>query len=539
MRIVPREALSSPGARGLLAGFAVLALVIVLYPLIGTTTTRPLAAFVLPPLLTAVVSGWRQTTLVGALSVTAATIVGVGGPLDPGDLAVRLAIIVLAIASGAVGAWFREQQQRRLQELTESSDLLRAFERSLAPDVDAPPGFDVVVRYAASERHMDIGGDFIDAVGLPDGRLAVVIGDVCGHGPSEAAYGTALRAAWRTIALTHRPDPIEWVRRLDTTFFAADRTDAYVTLCTGIIDRRSRRASLVSAGHPWPIALGATTGIIDMPVGAPLGLGPRGWTASDVSIGPRGLLLYTDGLIENPRGDGPADRWGEDGLVGWLQDRWPAPDLDRLGDELMTAALDGREQRDDVAVMFVSLTARAPTTSRTSTRTPRRRHASSGRVPATRSERRSMVAAILEAAALTIGATACINHPIGPARTFGSFEGKAVTTAESALSAVETVRLLATTASEGSSFSSFTAVAVSEQEDALGGLRGTFASIQPPDDESVALRQELTPILDAAFDDVGDVRIEVRRGHLSELDVVAAPLEQVSSNLQSFIDEHS
>ena len=150
-----------------------------------------------------------------------------------------------------------------------------------------------------------------------------------------------------------------------------------------------------------------------------------------------------------------------------------------------------------------------------------------------------MVAAILEAAALTIGATACINHPIGPARTFGSFEGKAVTTAESALSAVETVRLLATTASEGSSFSSFTAVAVSEQEDALGGLRGTFASIQPPDDESVALRQELTPILDAAFDDVGDVRIEVRRGHLSELDVVAAPLEQVSSNLQSFIDEHS
>ena len=139
---------------------------------------------------------------------------------------------------------------------------------------------------------------------------------------------------------------------------------------------------------------------------------------------------------------------------------------------------------------------------------------------------------------VAFGVTACVNHPIGPARTYGSFEGKAVTTAESARSAVETVLLLATTASEGHSFSSYTAVAVSEQEDVLGGLRGTFASIQPPDGEAVALRQELIPILDAAFDDVGDVRIEVRRGHLSELDVIAAPLEQVSTDLQTFIDEH-
>ena len=223
---------------------------------------------------------------------------------------------------------------------------------------------------------MDIGGDFIDAVGLPDGRLAVVIGDVCGHGPSEAAYGTALRAAWRTIALTHRPDPIEWVRRLDTTFFAADRTDAYVTLCTGIIDRRTRRASFVSAGHPWPIALGATTGIIDMPVGRPARprtVGVDGQRREHRATRPAPVHRRAH---REPPWRRPADRWGEDGLVGWLQGRWPAPDLDRLGDELMTAALDGREQRDDVAVMFVSLTARAPTTSRTSTCTPRRRHAS-------------------------------------------------------------------------------------------------------------------------------------------------------------------
>ena len=223
------------------------------------------------------------------------------------------------------------------------------------------PDSTIAVRYAASERHMDIGGDFIDAVGLPDGRLAVVIGDVCGHGPSEAAYGTALRAAWRTIVLTHRPDPIEWVRRLDTTFFATDR------------HRRLRHAVHRDHRPPDPprVARLGRAPLADRARGddrhrrhargAPLGLGPRGWTASDVSMGPRGLLLYTDGLIENPRGDGPADRWGEDGLVEWLQGRWPASDLGRLGDELMDAVLEGREQRDDVAVMLVSLTGPART----------------------------------------------------------------------------------------------------------------------------------------------------------------------------------
>ncbi|MET0911002.1 MAG: PP2C family protein-serine/threonine phosphatase [Ilumatobacteraceae bacterium] len=385
MRIRAHEAHASAGTWGLAAGLVVLALVATTYAVVSDAGDRPLAAFVLPPLLTAVWSGWLQTVVVGVLSLATAAVVGVAGPLDGAALTLRLAIIALAIAAGAIGAWVREAQRQRLDELTESSALLRTFERSLAPAVDAPRGFDVAVRYAASERHMDIGGDFIDAVGLPDGRLAVVIGDVCGHGPSEAAYGTALRAAWRTIALTtNRPDPIEWVRRLDATFFAGDRSDAYVTMCTGIIDRRTLHASFVSAGHPWPVALGATTGVVAVPSGAPLGLGPKGWTASEVQLGPRGLLLYTDGLIENPRRDGPPDRWGEEGLVDWLQGRWPADDLGRLSDELMEAACDGREPRDDVGFVLIACTgqARTPAELAAATRRPVRRYPSVGRVAA-------------------------------------------------------------------------------------------------------------------------------------------------------------
>ena len=101
--------------------------------------------------------------------------------------------------------------------------------------------------------------------------------------------------------------------------------------------------------------------------------------------------------------------------------------------------------------------------------------------------------------AATLGG--CVNHPVGPARTFDDYEGKAVTTAESALSAVETVRLLATISDEGRRVRQLHAVSVSEQEDSLGGVRGTFASIQPPDDRSVEVRNEL----------IADPRQRVRR----------------------------
>ncbi len=141
---------------------------------------------------------------------------------------------------------------------------------------------------------------------------------------------------------------------------------------------------------------------------------------------------------------------------------------------------------------------------------------------------------------LTAVVVGCVSHPVGPSRTLESFEAKASTTAESALSAVETVRLLARAASDGNAFGSFVSIAVSEQEDALGGVRGTFMSIQPPPGaDADRLRDELSTLLTSAFDHVGDVRIEVRRGHLADLDAVAAPLTGDAAQLRTMIDELS
>jgi hypothetical protein len=142
---------------------------------------------------------------------------------------------------------------------------------------------------------------------------------------------------------------------------------------------------------------------------------------------------------------------------------------------------------------------------------------------------------VTAAAAVTAG---CVAHPVGPARTFDKYEGKAVTTAQSALSAVSTVQLGADTGSNGKAFGPYLAVLTSEQEDALSGVQGTFNSIQPPNDNADQLRRELNAILSSSLDHVSAVRVAVHRGQLDTLNATAAPLAADATALRAFIAQH-
>jgi hypothetical protein len=133
---------------------------------------------------------------------------------------------------------------------------------------------------------------------------------------------------------------------------------------------------------------------------------------------------------------------------------------------------------------------------------------------------------------------ACSPHPVGPARSFSKYEGKAVTTAESGLSAVETVRLTASTASNGDAFGPYASVTVSDQEEALSGVQGTFGSIQPPNTTASDLRSELDDLLSTALDEITDVRIVLRRGQLGRAAEAAAPLKKTAAQLEDFIQAH-
>jgi hypothetical protein len=132
-----------------------------------------------------------------------------------------------------------------------------------------------------------------------------------------------------------------------------------------------------------------------------------------------------------------------------------------------------------------------------------------------------------------------VPHPIGPARTFDKYEGKAVTTAKAAESEVQAALLVARTASKDNSFGPYTALVIADAEDGIGGLQGSFTSIQPPDQHADAVGHELDQLLGDAVEHTRNLRVAARRGGLHDLAAIAAPLESDARKLESFQERHS
>ena len=132
----------------------------------------------------------------------------------------------------------------------------------------------------------------------------------------------------------------------------------------------------------------------------------------------------------------------------------------------------------------------------------------------------------------------CVSHPVGPARTYSSYEAKARTTASSARSSVATARLLAETASEGKTFGGYASASASESEDALSATIGTFDSIQPPNSRSQELRDDLDSLLQDALTHVTDVRIAARRGQFAEMALVVHALQDSEAALTEWLEAH-
>ena len=135
-------------------------------------------------------------------------------------------------------------------------------------------------------------------------------------------------------------------------------------------------------------------------------------------------------------------------------------------------------------------------------------------------------------------ASGCVQNPVGSASNAGIYASKATRSAESALSAVQTVRLVAGAASAGKVFGPYASIAVDQQEDALTEITKLFRSIQPPDASSDALRVELSGLLDVSLDHLSAVRIEIRRGRLATAADVAIPLAADADQLEAFAEAH-
>jgi serine phosphatase RsbU (regulator of sigma subunit) len=212
-------------------------------------------------------------------------------------------------------------------------------------------------RYAPAGASTLLGGDFVDALELDDGTVRLVIGDVCGHGPEEAALGASLRIAWRTLVLAGA-GPTDTVGTLEE-LLVVERHEA--TLFTSVADLAiaadRRSASVLLAGHPVPILLaGGRATTLEVDGGPLLGVGLPVAPPTRVALPEHwGLLLYTDGVFEGRTGV-PGERLGVDGLLGVLDALAPkAPDAG----ELLDAALVEVELRhggplaDDVALFVL------------------------------------------------------------------------------------------------------------------------------------------------------------------------------------------
>jgi serine phosphatase RsbU (regulator of sigma subunit) len=209
-----------------------------------------------------------------------------------------------------------------------------------------------------------LGGDFYDAVEVDDGTLHVLIGDVSGHGPDEAALGACLRVAWRTLVLSQAA-PDDALALLQEVLVHERHAPAiFATLCMLSVAPERDAAVLRVAGHPPPILVD-DDGLraVEVPhVSPPLGfVEPGGWVGNPLRFaGDWAVLLYTDGLIDGRIGEG-SERLGERRLVELIRrhvdgDVARLTDASPLLDELVSEAerLHGGDLTDDVAMVVVA-----------------------------------------------------------------------------------------------------------------------------------------------------------------------------------------
>jgi len=252
----------------------------------------------------------------------------------------------------------------RLQAAEMLAEEAMRLERGLLPvPVLYDAGLGVGTGYRPGRERTLLGGDFYDAFEIPDGSVHLVIGDVAGHGPDEAALGVCLRVAWRTQTLgAAEPDAVlPTLQRVLVHERYAE--EIFATVLTVIVAPDRSSATLRSAGHPPPVLLGdAAPRALEGRSGLPLGVfDDAAWPARTVALPPTwGLLLSTDGLIEGRAGPDTRARLLIEGLIGLLE----APEVDSqwsndpdgfvagLIDEVMRR--NGGVPLDDVAALLLT-----------------------------------------------------------------------------------------------------------------------------------------------------------------------------------------
>jgi PAS domain S-box-containing protein len=185
-----------------------------------------------------------------------------------------------------------------------------ALQHSLLPQrLPGQAAVEAAHRYLPAGSQAGIGGDWFDVIPLSGGRVALVVGDVVGHGIHSSATMGRLRTAVRTLADVDLP-PDELLTHLDDLVIhlasdgSGDEEDVAelgATCLYAVYDPIARRLTVAGAGHPPPAVLppGGTAQLVEMSAGPPLGVGGLPFEATELELDEGSMIaLYTDGLIE-------------------------------------------------------------------------------------------------------------------------------------------------------------------------------------------------------------------------------------------------
>ncbi|MCF3103574.1 SpoIIE family protein phosphatase [Streptomyces roseoverticillatus] len=257
-------------------------------------------------------------------------------PFGEDDAALAAELAARAAVSIDNARWY---QRERATALT--------LQRTLLPQRPQDPvGLEIAFRYQPAGAASRVGGDWFDVIPQDGEKSALVVGDVMGSGINAAAAMGQLRTAARTLSQLGL-DPARVLHHLDHTASGLDQMIA--TCLYAVYDPRTGRCCMANAGHLPPVRLrpARPPALVDLPAGAPLGVGGIPFENTSVDLAPGDVLvLYTDGLVETR--DEAIDARLE-ALLAVLEDA-PAG-LEATCDLLLTSLRPGNDQ-DDVALLI-------------------------------------------------------------------------------------------------------------------------------------------------------------------------------------------
>jgi serine phosphatase RsbU (regulator of sigma subunit)/anti-sigma regulatory factor (Ser/Thr protein kinase) len=229
------------------------------------------------------------------------------------------------------------------------------LQRSMLPTgLSHPASVDVRHRYLPGSKLIEVGGDWYESIGLPGGRVALVVGDVAGHGVRAAVTMGRLRTAIKTLTMLELP-PAETLQRLDDLMHELGVFEPHFATCVyAVYDSVDGTCEVASAGHLPPLLVrpDGTNEFLDVSPAPPLGIGASPIFSRTLRIEDGSLLvMYTDGLVERRTED--IDE-GLERLRTIFGERSPGRQLDELCREALADVYDDH-QRDDIAILVARL----------------------------------------------------------------------------------------------------------------------------------------------------------------------------------------